>query len=427
MDDILASATRLCTLARMEIIGLSVNELADETDDATTAGVQLLRNSMLASGIRALFVSPEITETEFLKLARLLNSPPSISGSIAEAMASLSIVHVVLVTDVGPEAEIGLLSELSDKLSEVQSNNPDVPTKDGVASADAASNWVDGAEQQLAAAVAAGDGAKVWSLLHQLEHPKQFEDLATTVALQLVAEEVIAERLTVESAGALIRRAGTVGAEAVFRLLVAAADPGERNKMFELAVSLPAIVEVAAAHLQDSGWYQVRAATALLGEVHEATALQDLTRLLRHDDHRVRLAAVVALGHIGGASARARLESTCFDPVESVRSGALSVVFASSGGDELPPNELVTNNEADELDTALAVITALSGVQTPRARERLIALAHSTGTGLDALQIRLAAIGALAEGHMPEARPVLEQLTGDSHHLIRERAKTALE
>lgn len=435
MDDVLASVARLRTLAHMGSVTFDADELNGDADETTAAGVQLLRQRMLSSNVQKIVISREISEAEFLKLARLLNSPPStVAGGIIDAMAALSITNVQLFTGDGIASE-ELDNETMSGSEETDFANTEFRefrqhealSEEECESEERMSDWLEGAEHRLAVTVANADGAAVATLLSQISNPEQFQELASTLALQLVVDEVVAERLPTDAAAAIIRRAGAVGAEAVYRQLVAEADPRNRNKLFSLAVSLPAIVEVASAHLHDSGWYRIRAAAALLGEVHETNAVHDLTRLLRHDDPRVRLAAVIALGHIGGSVVRARLESVCFDSVEAVRNGALSVVFASSGGDELPPNELVTNNEADELDTALAVVTALAEVRTPRARERLTALARSTGTGLDSLQIRLAAIGVLGEAHMPEARSVLEQLTGDSHHLIRERAQAALQ
>jgi HEAT repeat protein len=53
--------------------------------------------------------------------------------------------------------------------------------------------------------------------------------------------------------------------------------------------------------------------------------------------------------------------------------------------------------------------------------------ATNTSRSLDDLQLRLAAIGALAAGHRPAADNTLRALAADEHAVVRERATVALQ
>jgi HEAT repeat protein len=212
----------------------------------------------------------------------------------------------------------------------------------------------------------------------------------------------------------------------VFAQLIAATELVDRRFLYDVAASLPATLAVARQHAHDRTWYVARNAAGLLGESRNPAAIPDLARLLRHADTRVRVAAVVALGQIGGAAATARLESVLFDSVPDVRNRALSIVFAAPDSDPLADRMMLAVQEESTLDYQLEIITALSHVHTPRARRKLVDYATSGSRSLDDLQLRLAAIGALAAGHRPAADDALRALASDEHAVVRERAAVAL-
>jgi HEAT repeat protein len=281
-------------------------------------------------------------------------------------------------------------------------------------------------EQELADAVRQGDTRTVFTLLGEVQDAVLFEQLATPAALQLLVERLLEHADNHEAVHQLLLRAGVPGARAVFAQLIAATELVDRRFLYDLAASMPATLAVARHHANDPTWYVARNAAGLLGESRNQAAIPDLARLLRHGDTRVRIAAVVALGQIGGSAAMARLESVLFDAVPDVRNRALSIVFAAPDTDPLADRMMLAVQEESTLEYQLEIINALSHVHTPRARQKLVELTATRTRSLDDLQIRLAAIGALASGHRPAADAALKALTTDEHSLVRERASAAL-
>lgn len=428
MDEILASVARLGALAKLGPRSLVLTDLQSSTRDieaAAVAGVEFLCERMNAHSVLAVHLSSGTTDSEFLKLGGLLNSVPSVvPGAIVDSLAALSIVNVQLTVagrddSAVPPLDAGLEAQTCTSASRLSADDIDEKAREAQAIASLTARMSD--------IIARSDSIGAFSTLAQIGSDEQFRQVASVTGLQLAVEEVTEQRVSAQEALSIIGRAGSTGVEAVFWQLVGATDPGERGTLMALIIDLPDPDGFIRSRLNDQSWYVARAAAAILGERGDQGSVPDLTRLLKHEDQRVRIAAVIALGHVGGTGVRSRLESVLFDPSERVRNSALSVVFVNTDIDTLPPNELVTNDEADELDTTLAMIEALKNVRTARARDRLISLVKSTGTGLDALQIRLTAMGALAMAHRSEAIAVLEELSRDPHHLIRERAVALLE
>jgi HEAT repeat protein len=281
-------------------------------------------------------------------------------------------------------------------------------------------------EHDLANAVRRGDAVTVFELLSGVADRVFFEQLATPGALQLVVERLLEHPQNHEAVHDLLVRAGIPGARAVFEQLVAATEIADRRFLYDVAASLPATLAVARQYANDPTWYVARNAAGLLGESRNQSAVVDLARLLRHADTRVRVAAVVALGQIGGPNAMARLESVLFDSVQDVRNRALSIVFAAPDADPLADRMMLAVQEESTLEYQLEIIAALANVHTPRARQKLVEMTMARTRSLDDLQIRLAAIGALGTGHRPAADAVLRELSNDEHSLIRERAAAAL-
>ncbi|MCA0374100.1 MAG: HEAT repeat domain-containing protein [Gemmatimonadetes bacterium] len=426
MPDILASVGRLCALARVGSVTIAASALDVPDTDAAGAGAQLLRERMLAHGIEAMDIATSISDSEFMKLAGILAAEPSVvAGGIVETAEALSIFHVRLhawgvalrPTPPGMRAvEVQAIVEQVTKRPRVEPvaavsapNVPNAPLDD-----------------QLAAAVARGDGLSVCRLLLSAGDDAQFMRLATPSALQLAVEQLMEGGVGYDDGLALLTRAGLAGAEATFSQLVAATEAADRRFLYDLCASLPTIAEVARRHMADDTWYVVRNAAGLLGETRTVSAIPELSRLLRHPDARVRQASVVALGQIGGPSALARLESVLFDPSVEVRNRALAIVFAAPDSDPLPDRVMLALEEENALETRLEMITALAHVVTPRARAKLESLAQSPSHSLDDVQVRLAAMGALAAGHGGAARATLTALLDDPSSMVRERAAALL-
>lgn len=427
MADILASVTRLCTLARVGSVSITAAALEVSTEDVAGDGARLLHERMLEHGIDAIDIATGVTDTEFLKLAGILAGEPSVvAGGIVETAEALSIFNVRLrawgaaLRPTPPGMRAVDDAAQRSYASDTHNAPTRVPTP-------TSSEVIPALDDMVENAVARGEGRAVCHLLASAGDDAQFTRLATPVALQLAVEQLIEGGISYDDGVALLTRAGRAGAAATFSQLVAATDAADRRFLYDLCASLPAIGDVARSHIADLTWYVVRNAAGLLGETRNAAAVPELSRLLRHGDARVRQAAVIALGQIGGPSALSRLESVLFDPSVEVRNRALAIVFASPESDPMPDRVLLAMEEENALETRLEMVSALAHVQTPRARARLERLVREPGTNLDDLQVRLAAMGALAAGHPAAAKPILAMLLDDSHSMVRERAASLLE
>jgi hypothetical protein len=429
----LGSVQRLTTLAQVGSVTIDHAAL-DEAEGVAAAadGASLLRELMESHGLNAIDIASTVTEAEFLKLGGLLSAPPSaVHGAIIESAEALAIWNVRLrapgttmrPTPTGMRAVAAPAVASGDGSERQRSDAPTADTRPAVPAAQTADGTV---EQAVAAAVQKGDGATVFQLLAGVNNPALFAKLATPDALQLVVERLLEHPQNHEAVHAMLVQAGVAGARAVFEQLIAATELADRRFLYDVAASLPETLTVARQYANDPTWFVARNAAGLLGESRNQAAVTDLARLLRHTDTRVRVAAVVALGQIGGPNAMARLESVLFDNVPDVRNRALSIVFAAPDADPLADRMMLAVQEESTLEYQLEIISALSHVHTPRARKKLIELTAERTRSLDDLQIRLAAIGALAHGHRPAADDTLRALTTDEHSLIRDRAAAAL-
>ncbi len=391
--DIMSSVQRLSTLAHVGSVTITTAVLHDaQRVEAAAPGARLLNEVMQAHGIEAIDIASTVTDAEFLKLGGILMAPPSsVRGAIVDTAEALSIWNVRLrafgaTLRPTPAGMHGM------RAIEPPAAEPVVPFSQGAVRS----------------------------------HPTSQVDHATANALQLVVEQLLEQKAEYDVVHALLVRGGNAGARAVFDQLIAATEVADRRFLYDLAASLPAIVPVAQQYASHATWYVARNAAGLLGQSKNQQAIPELSRLLRHGDTRVRVAAVVALGQIGGPAAMARLESVLFDAVPDVRNRALSIVFAAPDADPLADRMMLAVQEESTLEYQLEVIAALANVHTPRAREKLIELTAERSRSLEDLQIRLAAIGALGAGHRPDADAVLRRLATDEHSVVRERAQSVL-
>lgn len=427
--DVLSSVKRLCALAHVGSVTVDQLVLSDaELVEPVQESARFLRALLQEHGVTALDIASTVTEAELLKLGGILIAPPSsVAGAILESAEALSIWNVRLRASGMP------LRPTPGGMAAIPSNEqapPAFPPADVPVAVPAFAEMThaghDVVEQALHSAVHRGDGLSVFKLLSGSADPAHFEQLATADALQLVVELLIDHQDTYDAVHALLLRAGVPGARAVFDQLIAATEMVDRRFLYDVAASLPATLAVARHYASDPTWFVVRNAAGLLGESKSQSAIPDLARLLKHSDTRVRVAAVAALGQIGGPAAMGRLESVMFDPITEVRDRALSIVFAAPDADPLADRLMLAVQEESALEYQLEIIAALSHVHTPRARQKLIELTGERSRSLDDLQIRLAAITALAAGHRPAADEALRVLSTDTHSLIRERAAAVL-
>lgn len=431
--DVLSSVNRLCALAHVGNVTIDQRVFHDaEAIDAVRGSAQFLRALLMEHGITGVDIASTVTDTELLKLGGILLGPPSsVRGAILESVDAMSIWNVRLRAEGLPlrPTPRGMASIVPAAKQATSGSNPTAKTaapSAGPTTARAPSVGHDVVEQSVKAAVSRGDGKAVFKFLGAIDEPVLLEQLATAEALQLVVELLLDPKTEHEPVQALLLHSGVAGARAVFEQLIAATELADRRFLYDVAASLPATLAVARQYTTSATWFVVRNAAGLLGEMQHQSAIPDLSRLLKHSDTRVRIAAVVALGQIGGPTALSRLESVLFDTAPDVRNRALSIVFAAPDADPLADRLMLAVQEESTMDYQLEIISALSHVRTPRARQKLIELTAARSRSLDDLKIRLAAIGALAAGHRPAADATLKTLTQDEHSLIRERAQAAL-
>lgn len=430
-EDVLSSVSRLCALAHVGNVTIDQTVLNDaEALPSMADSAQFLRRVLQDHGVTALDIASTVTEAELLKLGGILVAPPStVRGAILESADAMAIWNVRLRAEGMPlrptPKGMSAVAAADRPVAPVAPQNA-APGR-AAAAPIAAHVGHDVVEQSVRTAVARGDGNALFTLLAAIDDPHLFEALATPHALQLVVELLLDPLVAHEPVQALLLKAGVPGARAVFEQLIAATELTERRFLYDIAAALPATLAVARQHAVSSPtWFIVRNAAGLLGEMKNQAAIPELTRLLKHADTRVRVAAVVALGQIGGTAAMARLESLLFDTVPEVRSRALSIVFAAPDADPLADRLLLAVQEESTIEYRLEIIAALAHVHTPRARQKLIELTTEKSRSLDDLQIRLAAITSLGAGHRPSADAALKALTKDEHGLIRERAAAVL-
>ncbi len=419
--EVLTSVQRLCALARVGSVRLTRDLLAEHPHDGVADAVAVLHDAMAGLDLARIDIDTTTTDTEFIKLGGLLNLEQDPRGeALREAARDLGLWNIRLWF----EGEAVPTGGVPVSAAQARHDSAADEAARGAAARGAAVAAVESGE--LEDALARQDARATCRILHDAMHTSAFATGATPEALHLVVEALVTEQAELNTVQAVLEHAREAGARTVFTHLMAAPDVHERRLLFDVATALPDIVPVAREHIGNGTWYVVRNAAALMGESKQPAAVDDLTRLLKHSDARVRMAAVVALGKIGGQTAMARLESVLFDPSVDVRNRALSIVFAAPDSDVAATPLVAVHEEELTLEYQLEVIAALAHVHTARARNRLAELARQDSHALDVLQVRLAAIGALCTGHRPAADAVLRSLSNDPSALVRERVQAAL-
>ncbi len=421
ITDVLTSVQRLCALARVGSVRLTRDLLAHHPHESVAEAVAVLHDAMVGLGLARIDIDSTTTDTEFVKLGGLLNLEQDPDGeALREAARDLGLWNIRLWFEGETIPTGGVPVSPAQARSDIAAD----AAARGAAARGAAVAAVESGE--LEDALVRQDARATCRILHDAMHTVAFTTGATPEALHLVVEALVTEQAELNIVQAVLEHAREAGARTVFMHLMAAPDVHERRLLFDVAAALPDIGLVAREHIGSGTWYVVRNAAALLGESKQPAAVDDLTRLLKHGDTRVRMAAVVALGKIGGQTAMTRLESVLFDPSADVRNRALSIVFSAPDAEAASTTRVPIHEEELTLEYQLEVIAALAHVRTARARSRLVELARQDSHALDVLQVRLAAIGALCTGHRPAADAVLHGLRDDPSSLVRERIQAAL-
>lgn len=394
-----ASLSRLEAIARMGSLRLEGEALrvASLQDTATAVGAALTANAMATHQLVSIEVHRTVTRDECLALARALLAPPPMDRVELSPVFRNTLWNIKVVTT--------------------------VPAPSAAAARRTAAVAPGTVLQQTAAAVKAGNAGEALAVMSAVVSDPVFRAAATPEALKLVAQVVAGPPgPDVAVAMTIIERAGEEGVRAVFQHLMAAEDIAERRRCFDACRNLSTGTRVFQEYLSHPLWYVVRNAALLLGETGAASAVPALGRLLKHEEERVRIAAVTSLGLIGGPDAGARLETALHDSAQEVRQQAMSVLFAH----QKPASERFSRGHPSDVNEdsggQLEAVRALGRVKTQAAALKLEALA--AGRTPDAtLELRLAAMDALADGHRALAMRLLPRFASDPSTTV--RAKVA--
>jgi hypothetical protein len=155
------------------------------------------------------------------------------------------------------------------------------------------------------------------------------------------------------------------------------AELGAEQQMARRRVIIKALTRVAAAnpgavvpHLRDPRWYVVRNVALILGSSRRPEAASHLREVLGHDDHRVRIEALVGLRRLLDAGAVPALLAALDDPLEPVTARAAGLL--SQLDDPEIDRQLVLRLErASDRQRMLRLIAALGLRTTDDARQAL--------------------------------------------------------
>lgn len=262
--------------------------------------------------------------------------------------------------------------------------------------------------------------------------------LATEGGLRRLLRDGIVRLLAVrvpESANrdlliSILSRAGEMGGRALVAQLMAADDRTSRRSYFDAIVTQDSGVMQLREALNDSRWYVVRNAAALLGEMGMAESDASLIPLLSHLDARIRIAAARALSRLRTPRGLAALQQRLADSNAEVRRLAAAAFALSTALSGAKPHSALLGAalavEREE-DVALEMLASLGKLASADAVQRLIRMAMRTAGRADyAGWFRTAALEALVVARGHAAVPTLEVLAADEDEEVAATARRLL-
>jgi HEAT repeat protein len=218
-----------------------------------------------------------------------------------------------------------------------------------------------------------------------------------------------------------LARTGEDGADALIDQLTSAQSLSDRRVFFDALVKLNAGVPALIHMLGDARWYVARNAADLLGEMQAEAAQAPLSELLKHDDDRVRRAAITALAKLSSPKAVDSLRIAMRDNSPQVRMQAAAGMGTRKGLRSAGTLTKALDDE-DDSEVQLAIIAALGRLATTDAVTRLIKAAEPGG-GIfkkKPTALRVAAVQALGEARTPAAQNALQHLLDDKDKEVKQ-------
>lgn len=252
--------------------------------------------------------------------------------------------------------------------------------------------------------------------------------LSRPTALRAVVRLLVERRDRLEEHMAVLARAGEEGTDAVIEALTASEDMKERRAFFDSLTRLNAAVPTLVHMLGDQRWYVARNAADLLGELRAAAGEAPLVELVKHEDDRVRRAAVVALAALGTPRAMQTVHAALADASPQVRMGA-AVGLASRRGQASVVTLVRALDEETDAEVQQTILTTLGRLGTPEAIAKLVKVAEPEGWLFNRkpTPMRVQAVRALAEAKAsPQAVSALRSLKDDRAREVRDAALRAL-
>ncbi len=224
----------------------------------------------------------------------------------------------------------------------------------------------------------------------------------------------------------LFARAGDAGVNVLVRQLMTTDDSLSRRLYFDAIVAMDIATGELLDALNDSRWFVVRNAAALLGEMRVDHADDTLIPLLRNADERIRIAAARALMRLRTVKSLQTLHAVILDPNAEVRrlsAMAFGLAGATVGGGIKPPAARLASaldRETND-DVALEMLAALGKIGSADAVQRLLRIAlPATPEGSDAVAapraswMRVAALEALVRARGHQLQPLIDSLKHDA-------------
>jgi hypothetical protein len=226
-------------------------------------------------------------------------------------------------------------------------------------------------------------------------------------AYSQVATDETLERLTAMSAEAheereellqkLSRRAG----KRVLEQLAVEEDPGRRRMLIDIVTEIARVdIRSVLPGLADPRWYVVRNIVIALGKSGRKAAGEPLSRLIRHDDHRVRIEALRALLPCLGPAAVDHLIDALGDSHVRVRASATDLLGTIDDDVVVPALTAALRDPNQGIEVRVAVIEALGRRPDGLAQTLLQEMADSKARfSQSARTLRTAAREALRSSH----------------------------
>lgn len=215
------------------------------------------------------------------------------------------------------------------------------------------------------------------------------------------------------------RRMGHDMALAIFDALSATNDRFSRRAYLDTMVAMgEAAMPVVERMAEDSKWFVVRNAVAILGGVGGERAVELIVGTLAHPEPKVRREALIALARVGGTDAGQLVHGMIEDPDPDVRLAAAMAAGELKVERALRPLLALLEGE-DDLAVVVGALHALGRLGDPGAVNAIEKRAVGSFFSRPPADVRIAAYRALHNIGTPHAKGLLVQAADDKDPEVR--------